>query len=132
MSEKFVISWVTSKHGGEMNPWVMVLHEERGWEFPGGATDEGEEWDVAALRELYEETGLLGTAKAYDENLVNGGVVVWIEVEEEPGPEPWLSTDPMIAEVGWCVEAPNSLAWSVSEIDAIRNHDWSASVTLSS
>tara|TARA_Y100001970_G_scaffold277652_1_gene382185 strand:- start:1839 stop:2171 length:333 start_codon:yes stop_codon:yes gene_type:complete len=110
----------------------MVLHEERGWEFPGGSKDEEEGWDVAALRELYEETGLLGTAKAYDENLVDGGVVVWIEVEDEPGPEPWLSSDPRIAEVGWCIEAPNSLAWDASEVEAIRNHDWSASVTLSS
>ena len=89
MRDKFVISWVTSKYGGEENPWVMVLHEERGWEFPGGTSEPEEKFDIAALRELYEETGLLGTAKAYDEDLVEGGVVVWIEVEDEPGPEPW-------------------------------------------
>ena len=132
MRDKFVISWVTSKYGGEEKPWVMVLHEERGWEFPGGTSEPEEKFDIAALRELYEETGLLGTAKAYDEDLVEGGVVVWIEVEDEPGPEPWLSNDPKISEVGWCIEIPNTLGWGVSEVKAIRDHDWSTSVTLSS
>ena len=32
--------------------------EERIWEFPGGLVDEGESGQSAALRELFEETGL--------------------------------------------------------------------------
>ena len=51
----FVLCWTYSSKGEEFgNPWVMVLHKERGWELPGGNINEDEEWDVAALRELYE------------------------------------------------------------------------------
>ncbi len=132
-SERFVISLVTSSKGAEIgDPWIMVLHEDRGWEFPGGAAEEGEDWDFAALRELFEETGLLGTAKAYDENLVEGGVVVWIVVDEEPVPEPWTSNDPKIAEVGWCIEVPGNLAWDASEVERVRGHDWRDSKTIGS
>jgi putative (di)nucleoside polyphosphate hydrolase len=33
------------------------------WQFPQGGVDEGEDWDTAALRELYEETGARSVAK---------------------------------------------------------------------
>ena len=53
----------------------MVRDSQRGWELPGGKLEEGEEIEVGALRELFEETGLLGTAKAYDSHIVEG--VTW-------------------------------------------------------
>tara|TARA_A100001035_G_scaffold8673_1_gene6172 strand:- start:21756 stop:22088 length:333 start_codon:yes stop_codon:yes gene_type:complete len=110
----------------------MVLNKNRGWELPGGEISENEDFDIAALRELYEETGLLGTAIRYDEGIIEGGVVVLIEVENSPNPEPWDSLDPSIIEVGWCLEPPTRLAWEEEELEKIRNHDWSTSKTLES
>ena len=75
---------------------------------------------------------MLGTAVGYDENIIEGGVVVLIEVESTPSPEPWDSPDPSILEVGWCLEAPTRLAWEEKELEKIRDHDWSSSKTLGS
>ena len=98
----FVVCWVYSRKALEdEKPWIMVLNKNRGWELPGGEISENEDFDKAALRELYEETGLLGTAIRYDEGIIEGGVVVLIEVENSPNPEPWDSLDPSIIEVGW-------------------------------
>lgn len=124
----FVLCWTYSNKGEEFgNPWVMVLHKERGWELPGGNINDDEEWDVAALRELYEETGLLGTAVSYDHDLIDGGVVVLVEVDDSPFPEPWGSDDPSIEEVGWCIEVPTRLSWEEEEITRVRDHDWNTS-----
>ena len=129
----FVVCLVYSKNSkDDEKPWIMVLNKDRGWELPGGQITENEDFDVAALRELYEETGLLGTAVGYDENIIEGGVVVLIEVESTPSPEPWDSPDPSILEVGWCLEAPTRLAWEEKELEKIRDHDWSSSKTLGS
>ena len=129
----FVVCLVYSKNTkDDEKPWIMVLNKDRGWELPGGQITENEDFDVAALRELYEETGLLGTAVGYDENIIEGGVVVLIEVESTPSPEPWDSPDPSIVEVGWCLEAPTRLAWEEKELEKIRDHDWSSSKTLGS
>lgn len=129
----FVVCWVYSRKALEdEKPWIMVLNKNRGWELPGGEISENEDFDIAALRELYEETGLLGTAIRYDEDIIEGGVVVLIEVENSPNPEPWDSLDPSIIEVGWCLEPPTRLAWEEEELEKIRNHDWSSSKTLES
>ena len=129
----FVVCWVYSRKALiDEKPWIMVLNKNRGWELPGGEISVNEDFDVAALRELYEETGLLGTAIRYDEGIIEGGVVVLIEVENSPNPEPWDSFDPSIIEVGWCLEPPTRLAWEEEELEKIRNHDWSSSKTLES
>ena len=112
--------------------WIMVKNRSRGWEFPGGHLETGELPEEAALRELYEETGILGTAKAVEGDLIPGGYVVLVRVEREVSPDPWISSDDSIEEVGWCLQIPESSAWGTEEIQSVIDHDWRASSSLES
>ena len=112
--------------------WIMVKNKSRGWEFPGGKLETGELPEEAALRELYEETGILGTAKAVEGDLILGGYVVLVRVEREVSPDPWISSDDSIEEVGWCLQIPESSAWVSEEIQSVIDHDWRASRSLES
>ena len=126
----FVVAWTYSAE--EDGCWIMVKNKSRGWELPGGSLNKGEAPEEAALRELFEETGVLGTAKAIEGDLLPGGYVVLVEIEIPVSPEPWESLDDAIEEVGWCLQLPENSAWGNEEIERIINHDWSTSISLES
>lgn len=39
--------------------WLCTIHKRRGIEFPGGKLEDGETLEEAAIREVYEETGVV-------------------------------------------------------------------------
>lgn len=127
---EFVVVWAVSKD--ESDCWIMVKNGTRGWELPGGSLEPGESPEEAALRELYEETGVLGIAKSIEYELIPRGCVVLVHVEGSVDPEPWISPDEAIEEVGWCFQLPENTAWGEQEIKIIRSHDWSTSISLES
>ena len=118
--DPWVVVWAIPKNKIDVPCWLMVKHIEN------------EENDVTALRELYEETGLLGVAISEDDSIIKGGVVVLVEINEEPEPYGWDSDDENIVEVGWCVEIPDDLYWGSKEIKKLINYDWSAARTFKS
>ena len=129
-NRKFVVVLALPQHTDDS--WIMVKNKSRGWELPGGHLSRGEAPEEAALRELYEETGILGTAKAVEGDLIPGGYVVLVRVEREVSPDPWISLDESIEEVGWCLQVPESSAWGKEEVQSVIDHDWSASRSLES
>ena len=130
--EPWVVVWAVPKESLDTPCWLMVKHIERGWELPGGTISETESLDIAALRELFEEAGVLGTATNYDENIIQKGTVVRVEIDEGPQPYGWESEDEKISEVGWCVDIPAELYWGENEVQRLLDHDWSTSRSLAS
>ena len=61
----FALAWVTCE-GEPLTPMgqggriLFVEHPQRGWEIPGGHLEEHEQPEDALLRELKEETGMIG------------------------------------------------------------------------
>ena len=111
--------------------WVMVKHKIRGWELPGGHIHDNESIEQAAIRELEEETGLVGEFRGINSNLLADGHVVWITVPISSNPFSWKSRDDNIVEVGWCLTPPEDLHWGVDELHSIANY-WSNFATSGS
>ena len=111
----------------ELNPKEKELFNKRMDVNEGGFA-----YYSAAIRELFEEAGVLGTATDYDENILPKGTVVRVEIDEEPQPNGWESEDEKISEVGWCVDIPAELYWGENEVQRLLDHDWRTSRSLAS
>lgn len=48
-----------------LDQWLLTIHPERGYEFPGGKVENGEKPVDAAIREVYEETGGIVSSLTY-------------------------------------------------------------------
>jgi len=115
----YAICWVTdaipaSEMLGDGARWLMVRHIERGWELPGGRVGKTETCSEAALRELYEETGLQAGILA-QRAMDDGGVMFWMLAERNSKIR-WISEDAAIEEVSWFSRPPSPLAWGTEEL----------------
>ncbi len=109
--------------------WLMVYHQERRWELPGGKIQEGESIEDAALRELKEEANISG--QVVDSILLDTlelGIVVFVKIDDNDSRDQWTSKDPKIKLVSYHHEIPDNLHWGSYELKKILDH-WSASST---
>lgn len=117
----FVLAWVTIRgqeprtlgKGAEV---LFVHHPTRGWEIPGGHLEAGESPSEAMLRELQEETGLVGEIKMWNKTYYPKGWVAHVEVEKT-STNAWVVDDSNVAEVRWWKEVPPLIAWTVGEFE---------------
>ena len=117
----FVLAWVTIRgqapqplgKGAEV---LFVHHPTRGWEIPGGQLEAGESPSEAMLRELQEETGLVGEIKMWNKTYYPKGWVAHVEVEKT-STNAWVVDDSKVAEVRWWNEVPPLMEWTVEEFE---------------
>ena len=94
--------------------WIFVRHRQRQtWELPAGHIEAGEEADQAAVRELYEEAGVVKSSLiivadysvTVGEHLAFGRLYMADVIEMEPLPEH------EIEEIKLCRELPSNLTY---------------------
>ncbi len=94
------------------NKWLLTIHKERGWEFPGGKMEQGETPEQAARREVYEETGAeLGSIIPIGEYQVSNGQESFVKsifygtVKRVIAKNDYMETDGPVFEAGNILEA---------------------------
>ena len=117
-----VIICATAKGALSKESWIMVLHNERGWELPGGKLLEGEVPETGAVREFMEETGMVSTLIHSTSTLVEGSFVFLAETGCGDSIQEWCSSDPAIELVKWHKSIPVNLAWPQDELISILKY----------
>lgn len=97
--------------------WIMVRHNDRGWELPGGKLLDGEDAEDCVIREVYEETGIHARTTTRQISIENGVVFLMETLDYEGVLD--CSNDPKIAEVKWHNVPPDDLAWGIEELESI-------------
>ncbi len=126
----WVVVWAITDDGNQrslIHPdrwWLMVRHRTRGWELPGGSLLSGEEVELAALRELREETGISGQVIGSSSNLLEDGWVVAINCLRDEKVKCWPSNDKSIIESKWMNTPPELIHWGIDELNKISNYDF--------
>ena len=115
----FVLAWVTVRDGqplpiGQGGSVLFVQHPTRGWEIPGGHLEEGESPEEAMIRELREETGLVGEIQRWNKTYYPKGWVAHMIVDSTPT-NAWSVEDSNVVEVRWWEEVPPLIEWTEQE-----------------
>ena len=97
------------------NYWLMVNHKSRGWELPGGSIEKNETPEMAAIREVKEETGL-DVRINWEHFCYSGGYIVGLKtINYTKIGRFWNSNDSAISRVQWYSKPPELLAWGKEE-----------------
>ena len=115
----FVLAWVTVRNAqplpiGQGGLVLFVEHPTRGWEIPGGHLEEGESPEEAMIRELKEETGLVGEIQRWNKTYYPKGWVAHMIVDSTPT-HTWSVGDSNVVQVRWWDEVPPLIEWTEQE-----------------
>ena len=135
MSPVFVLAYIVRnsnlKSVLKSGSILMVQHPERGWEFPGGHIEEGEDPEQALHREMKEEVGGKGTLLAWNKSYYPNGWVGLVSVDDDEVPfsqQHWNVNDQHVSTVQWFADLPNFTHWDVQEV--IDLSKWVDSIEL--